>query len=390
MSRIFKNTSSDEENDDYAYIAPNLPPRQSFSGKIDLSTNMIQNRHALSQSQVSLHYKPPPLGDTNTVYSEIDGWGKRRLERRPSDYEPVLVKNIGLVSTEALDILNPEHFFPGKDKEKEEEKSKGHILNDCQVPSMDPGLSNRYETIGNPGFQARSGISPAHNVDEEMKTFEEGKVITSQTLANLSARAASISMSSNPMYSTSTSTLNGKHLKKYASLSHNTKAGQLDHTEDGYCIPSKIKRPDLSSKLPKVDAIAKTSSSERVPDGTHGDEEQKSYVNNSFEHSTKVLYAIPNSPKESSSNVVNRVTSAIYATISDRPERVNADPNNADPNYHGYNVPQPTNSVNDIPQTDQIGTSIVSYDIPRCSSKGVAGYDVLTPLDKVTNLSKQN
>ena len=44
---------------------------------------------------------------------------------------------------------------------------------------MHPGLSNRYETIGNPGFQARSGISPAHNVDEEMKTFEEGKVIIS-------------------------------------------------------------------------------------------------------------------------------------------------------------------------------------------------------------------
>lgn len=358
--------SSDEENDEYARIGPHLL-RPGVTGTTASSTTLIQNQNAISGPRPSIHHIPAPIGDTiNSVYAEIDSGEKRQL-RRPSNYKSVLVQNIGLSSMEDLNSLSSAPFLPG-----DEEEYVKKDMSEYEVPGLHPAVKNHYEAISNPGFLAGSEISLAHSIEDETCPIKVTRVhsISSNPLYSTSSNPRH-STSSNPMYSTSISSLDGKCLKT-GSESYDEHRGTPKHTEDGYSIPNKVNKPDLSSNMPDIhkNVLKKNPSPVRVPDGSHGDAEQM-YVNNGRIHASHVMYTIPTSPGRSSTDGVSRAAPPTYETLPDRPGMVAS--------HDGYSIPHLSSSAHNSAKTGQSGTKLNPYDkLAKSGQTGTTiGYDKL-------------
>ena len=146
--------SSDDNN--YSHIPPQLPARPASMSDMRSHSTNFKNMHTRSASQHSILYIHGPNGSTNVTdegdsYAEIDLANLSRLcQHRPNIYEPVPVKNNGLMSIEALNSLSPTSL------PRDEQNAAGKKLGDFDMPNHHPALENDHEAIRNIGYLSSS------------------------------------------------------------------------------------------------------------------------------------------------------------------------------------------------------------------------------------------
>ena len=432
---VTSDNSSDDEN--YAHIPPQLPARPSSVSDVRSNSTSFKKLHTRSASQHSVRYiRDPRTGKkdadevTDGKYAEIDIANSSRLkQRRPSDYEAVLVRNVGLMSTEALNSLSPTALSRDGIENPDEDGLAKQKLGAFEMPRLHPCWDtdgNDYEVMRNAGFRNRSGTSP--DMDTRNATTEDvvnADEDESEVIRN--ARAMSISTTAaNPMYSaTSSSTLNVVNSPKRISESNlDNWSCSPRRGSDGYSIPSKVKRPDQTTdassgqmsdnsdtpnvlyNIPTIPAQpsdlrnplpAQTSSNENPLPGHHASNNPivKTIPKTSTDatptshHPNHVLYNIPTLPAQSVGGVASVPPSSHGNTKS------HADNGPLDPLT--YDVPPIRHGTGNISSdqansnsTTNINTDVGStwngngtYDIPKSGTNQSALYDVPTSSAKL-------
>ncbi len=206
---------------------PELPPdrRRGTSGKGALpregeeECTAFQNRSVRDNSTSSLRYVPsahhePIPTSSDGVYVEIDEaqamarQRRRGHERRPSDYEPVLIRDpvtgrVEFVSTEESHPLSPSRSNTSSLRREVgsggEETSSGK-LDLADIPPLHPSQSgNDYAVIPNAGFQSHENSPP---LEFKLPPSTEAEILKNEGYSENSESMRKYSVSNNPMYST--------------------------------------------------------------------------------------------------------------------------------------------------------------------------------------------
>ena len=181
------------------HISPQLPPRPASMSNMRSHGTNLENMHTRSASQHSIRCIHGSNGSTNVTdggdsCAEIDLANLSRL-RQPSDYELVLVRNIGLMSTEGLNSLRPISL------PRDEQDAAGKKPGDFDMPNLHPALEKDYKARRNIGYLSSSipMLDTSHMAETSMSEDE----------------AVSTMKVPNPLYLTSTSSLGILDSSKY-------------------------------------------------------------------------------------------------------------------------------------------------------------------------------
>ncbi len=309
--------------------------------------------HARSASLHSVRYirGPKESGETTTDgdnYAEIDlANSSRHRARRPSDYEAVMVKNVGLMSTEALNSMSPTNL-------KDEVDLDGKKLGAFEMPNLHPALvGNDYESMKRAGFRSRPSTFETNMSEDESEVIRNAPALTmSGTVPN-------------PMYTTSSSTLDVIRSPKRISESNLDNWDSPQRGSDGYSIPNKVKRPSIPSDTLPLGADGQTN-------GVVGPSDLHQQPN--------VIYNIPTMPAQRNNNVslisFSPMTSSEDLTRENRTHPNGTAPTNyRHPNHVLYNIPtMPVQDNGNAPAPNSLQTNSTSngttgsgpllYDVP--------------------------
>lgn len=170
-------------------------------------------------------------------------------ERRPSDYEPVLVRNVGFMSTEASHMFCASQTSSGgrgigQDGDTEEDVFK---LEARDLPPPNPMISNPYEVVKNLGFQS-TGNSPPEESGGQPLSPSGIEVIKNESYSELPQPhdQKKLSISNNPMYSTGIVVRGKTGLKEGATTDDSNKG--VNNETSLYEVPPdnppSLQRPD--------------------------------------------------------------------------------------------------------------------------------------------------
>lgn len=156
---------------------------------------------------------------TEADYAEIDRARRQNRDRRPSDYEMVFVRDMGMVRTEDAHPLRPVRLSQGSQREGEgEDRGDGNesehdtmklLLSD--LPPVNPSVTNNYEIVQNQHF-ASEGNSPPDELRGQTPSPSGIEVNKNASYGEI-PRPRALSQAKNPMYSTIPAQRREKDLK---------------------------------------------------------------------------------------------------------------------------------------------------------------------------------
>ena len=295
---------------------------------------------------------------TEADYAEPDRRQKAARDRRPSDYEMVFVRDMGMVRTEDAHPLSPARLSQGSHRGEEGEgegsgqgKEREHdtmklLLSD--LPPVNPLVTNDYEIVQNPHFKSE-GNSPPDDLRGQPPSPSGIEVNKNASYGEIPGlpRPRALSQAKNPMYSTIPAQRRDKELKP------EVMATTRNHQSANYDVPPLSSSGQHSAANPTSFSHVTGNQSYDIPP-SHANKKAGG-ISTLLSNNPSYTYDVPPHRERANTEGVNTYD----VPPPSNPQEINTQGVNT------YDVPPPSN-----PQEINTQGVNVTYDVPRPSTQG--------------------